>query len=79
MPIAFLKKSRFTGSQLKMRYLMQKSEVDGEEKLETVTWPQPFNDEKTEEALKNRRLFAFTEDGIKDAVAWLNEQQELYQ
>lgn len=83
----FLKKSRFTGSYRGMRYVLQKAErVIGEaqsgeaEKTETVLqaviWPEPLNYENTPEEKKHSRDFSFDQDGLWEAVAWLNEEHE---
>lgn len=83
--IPFLKKSRFTGSYLGMRYLLQKAENVVEEakdeepaKAETVIraviWREPFNFEVTPDEQKHSRDFPFTQDGLWAAVDWLNEE-----
>ena len=83
--IAVLKRSRFTGSYKGMRYLLKKAErakgQDDQEKekktetvLEAVIWPEPFNYEKTEEEKKHKKDFPFHEDGLWEAVGWLNEE-----
>ena len=83
--MAFLKKSRFTGSYQGMRYLLQKAErtkeqgsQEQEDKTETVLeaviWPEPFHYEKTEEEKKQKKDFTFHEDGRWEAVGWLNEE-----
>ena len=83
--MAFLKKSRFTGSYQGMRYLLQKAErtkeqgsQEQEDKTETVLeaviWPEPFHYEKTEEEKKKKKDFPFHEDGLWEAVGWLNEE-----
>lgn len=83
----FLKKSRFTGSYLGMRYVLQKRERvveeaqgDEPEKTETVLqaviWPEPLNYENTAEEKKHSKDFSFDQDGLWAAVAWLNEEHE---
>lgn len=83
--VAFLKKSRFTGSWRGMRYLLQKAERvlppegEGEEPetktvLEAVFWPEPFSYEATAEEKKHGKDFPFSADGLEQAVAWLNEE-----
>lgn len=83
--IPFLKKSRFTGSYQGMRYQLQKSdrvvrEATGEEEAKTgpvilaIIWPEPFNFEVTPDDKKHSREFPFTQDGIWEAVDWLNEE-----
>ncbi len=79
----FLKKRRFTGSYQGMRYLLRKSEqaVDNADKgketktvIEAVIWPEPFSYDATEEEKKHKREFAFCQEGIWEAVGWLNEE-----
>ncbi len=85
--IPFLKKSRFTGSYLGMRYVLQKKEkvvqeAQGEEPAKTETvlqaiiWPEPLNFECTDDAKKHDREFTFDVDGLWSAVDWLNEEHE---
>lgn len=83
----FLKKSRFTGSYQGMRYVLQKAERVSEEAredvpagtetvLEAVIWPEPLNFEHTPEEKKHRKDFPFSQDGLWEAVAWLNAEWE---
>lgn len=83
----FLKKSRFTGSYQGMRYLLQKAERITEEAqgetpaqtetvLRAVIWPEPLNYENTAEEKKHSRDFSFDQDGLWEAVGWLNEEHE---
>ena len=44
--------------------------------IEAVIWPEPFGFEATPEAKKHSRDFAFTDDGILEAVDWLNAEHE---
>ena len=83
--LAFLKKSRFTGSFSGMRYLLQKKEQVVDEAreeeaaqtktvLEAVIWPEPMNFEMTEQEKKHGKAFSFDESGLWEAVDWLNEE-----
>lgn len=83
--IAFLKKSRFTGSYQGMRYLLQKAErtaakaredqeAEKETVLEAVIWPEPYNYEVTEKEKKHSHDFPFCGEGLWKAVDWLNEE-----
>lgn len=76
MPVNFLKKEKFTGSFLGMRYRMEKTDRgEGNDPVLTVTvWPEPFSYDATPEEQKTREEFSFTEDGICSGVDWLNEQ-----
>ena len=88
MPVNFLKKEKFTGSDTGMRYRMEmtKREVpkedgaDGETVEETVltvtSWPEPYGYDATPEEEKTREEFPFSEEGKLAAVDWLNEQYE---
>ena len=72
MPINFLKKENFTGSDKGMRYRMEKA-VDGEEtKLIVTAWPEPYGYAATEDEKKDKESFPFTEEGIVAGVEWLN-------
>lgn len=76
MPVNFLKKEKFTGSDTGMRYRMEmtKREVpkedgaDGETVEETVltvtSWPEPYGYDATPEEEKTREEFPFSEEGI---------------
>lgn len=85
--VPFLKKSVFTGSYMGMRYLLRKDEkivkeAEGEKPATTevvltaVIWPEPFNYVTTAEDKKHSREFSFNQEGIRDAVAWMNEEYE---
>ena len=73
--IPFLKKAVFTGSERGMNFLLRKQ--SGEEgqpdRLQAAVWPGPFIFSVTDEEKKTFRDFAFNPEGLKDAVAWLNE------
>lgn len=78
--IPFLKKSRFTGSYLGMRYVLFKAEQEKEDGVEdvirAVIWPEPFNYEVTPEEKKHGKDFPFSTDGLWEAVDWLNAEHE---
>lgn len=67
--VAYLKKSRFTGSYQGMRYLLEKKG----EALRAVIWPEPYSFAATEDEKKHSREFTFDSDGLLQAVGWLNE------
>lgn len=74
--IPYLKKTTFTGSYKKMRYLIKKVSVEDGDKICTIAWPGPLNFESTDEEKKVSHESEFTKDGIKMAVQWLNEYYE---
>lgn len=76
MPVNFLKKEKFTGSDSGMRYRMEKTERDGESGGTTVltvtAWPEPYGYDATPKKQKIRKEFPFSEEGIQSGVSWLN-------
>ena len=80
MPINFLKKEKFTGSYQGMRFRMEKTEAEGEEKpkLGVCVWPEPYGYDATPEEEKTREEFPFSEEGIVSGVEWLNGQHARY-
>ena len=75
LSIEYLKKTEFTGCREGMRYRLESAEgEDGEKKLKCTVWPEPFNFFKTPDHQKESELFLFGEDGIADAIAWMNDK-----
>ena len=72
----FLKKSRFTGSYHEMNYLLWKQTEEEETFLEAVVWKGPYSFAVVSEEEKTKERFPFEEDGLKQAVAWLNQIYE---
>lgn len=66
----YVKKEEYTGSMDGMRYMLKKKE----DNLEVIIWPEPYGYAKTPEEKKMRKEFAFSEDGLQEAVRFLNEQ-----
>lgn len=74
LSMEFLKKTEFTGSCQGMRYRLEGvSREEGKRLLATV-WPEPYNYVTTPEEEKQRADFSFDEDGVTDAVAWMNDR-----
>lgn len=58
-----------------MRYRLEgRTDDAGEKKLFCTVWPEPFAFSKTPEEEKETTEFAFTEEGVKEAVAWMNDR-----
>ena len=74
LSMEYLKKTEYTGCNQGMRYRMEKQENDEGKKLLVTVWPEPFNYISTPEDQKTRNTFSFDEDGIVDAIAWMNDQ-----
>lgn len=74
LSLEYLKKTEYTGSHQGMRYRLEG--VAGEEgkKLLVTVWPEPFNFVTTPEKQKQHEEFDFSEDGIVDAIAWMNDR-----
>lgn len=75
LSMEYLKKTEFTGCHQGMRYRLEGvTDENGEKKLKVTVWPEPFNFFKTAKELKTSAFFAFEEDGVTDAVGWLNDR-----
>lgn len=75
LSMEYLKKTAFTGCCQGMRYRLEgAADSDGSKKLRCTVWPEPFAFSKTPEEEKQSAEFAFEEDGVADAVAWMNER-----
>lgn len=75
LSMEYLKKTEFTGCHQGMRYRLEgvKREEDKKVLLCTV-WPEPFNFFSTPDDKKESAEFLFEEDGIVDAVSWMNDR-----
>ena len=69
----------YTGSYMEMRYrIIHPKPEEGEENLiYIVAWPGPNCYEKTEEELKIKITFPYSQEGYDAIVPWLNETYEL--
>ncbi len=75
LSMEYLKKTEFTGCHQGMRYRLEGAEDEaGEKKLKCTIWPEPFNFFKTPDDKKESSFFLFDEDGVADAVAWMNDK-----
>ena len=75
LSMEYLKKTEFTGCHQGMRYRLEGiMGADGGKRLGCTVWPEPFNFFTTPEEEKERAEFSFDEDGVTDAVAWMNDR-----
>lgn len=75
LSMEYLKKTEFTGCHKGMRYRLEGAVgAEGDKKLKCTVWPEPFNYFKTPEDQKESEMFLFEEDGIVDAIAWMNDR-----
>ena len=75
--IPLLKKSRFTGSDNHMCFMLEKRSEEEVTRLAAVMLPVSDCYYATPEEKKATELFEFSEDGLKQAVVWMNEQSKL--
>lgn len=68
LSVKALKKEPFSGSQGGMRYYIAASG----DSLAAYVYPEPWCFEATPEDQKTWKEFPFTQDGISDAVAWID-------
>ncbi len=72
----YLKKTEFTGCHQGMRYRLEGVSTEEGKRLKVTVWPEPFNFLKTPEEKKQSAVFAFAEEGVMEAVDWMNERFE---
>ncbi len=76
MGIPFLKKSRFTGSDGKLRFVLEKRSGEDGDRLAAVCWFGPYCSDVTPEEEKTTEYFPFDDGGLREAQAWLNARAE---
>lgn len=76
MGIPLLKKSRYTGSDGPLRFVLEKRSSEEEDKLAAIFWIGETCSDATPQERKTEKLFPFTAEGLLEAQAWLNEQVE---
>ena len=74
--INFYKKEHFSGSLKNMRYRIAKKEEEDKKNLQVTVWPGPYNYDTTAEELKVRAEFDFSNEGLDQAVDFLNQTYE---
>ena len=85
LSMEYLKKTEFTGCHQGMRYRLEKvqkatdeEDEDGKQIVKTflhcTVWPEPFNFITTPDSEKTGADFSFDEDGVSDAIAWMNDR-----
>lgn len=76
LSLNFVKKEDFTGSHRGMRFMLHQEIVEEEKKLKVYLWSEPFCFEATPDEEKISALFAFSEEGLAQAIDWMNENYE---
>ena len=77
LSLNFIKKEDFTGSYQGIRFLLRQETVEEEKKLKVYVWSEPFGFDATPNEQKLSEFFAFSEEGLAQAIDWLNERYEL--
>ena len=72
LSMEYLKKTEYTACHQGMRYRLEMVVIEEQKKLKATVWPEPFNFFMTPEEEKQSELFDFNEDGILDAIGWMN-------
>ena len=76
LSLNFVKKEDFTGSHKGMRFMLHQETLEEEKKLKVYVWSEPFGFDATPDEEKLSELFAFSEEGLAQAIAWMNERYE---
>ena len=74
LSMEYLKKTEYTGCHQGMRYRLEGVTKEEGKELKVTVWPEPFNFFKTPDEEKTSMSFSFDEDGIADAIAWMNDR-----
>ncbi|MCR5283611.1 MAG: hypothetical protein K6E18_09590 [Lachnospiraceae bacterium] len=80
IPLPYIKKSEYPGSDTGIRYMFRSvtvtNEESGEEEkiMRVFLWPEPYCLTKTDPELVVQRDFPLTEDGKREAVDWINRE-----
>jgi hypothetical protein len=77
LSLNFIKKEDFTGSYEGMRFMLHHETLeDGEKKLKVYVWSEPLGFVATPDEKKLSELFEFSNEGLLEAIAWMNEKYE---
>ncbi len=73
LSIPYLKKTTFSGSYQGMRFLMKMDKGEEKNTLVATCWEEPYSYDAVRDEDKISEVFEFSEEGIRQAVDWLNE------
>lgn len=76
LSLNFVKKEDFTGSHKGMRFMLHQETVEEEKKLKVYIWSEPFGFDATPDEEKLSECFVFSEEGLAQAIDWMNERYE---
>ena len=75
-PLNYIKKEEYTGSMEGMRYMLKKVTAGEDTKMRVTVWPEPFGIHRTPPEYTRFIDLPLTEEGVREATDWLNEQYE---
>ncbi len=67
-----LKKEPFSGSHCGMRYYL----ITENDTLIAYFYPEPWCFEATQDDQKEKKEFPFTQEGLDEAISWMNQRYE---
>ena len=73
LSILFLKKEAYTGSHHGIRYRLSKDE----DTLKACVYQEPYCFEATKDEQKTWKDFEFSQDGLQEALTWIEECYEM--
>ena len=76
LSLNFVKKEDFTGSYQGMRFMLRSETIEDEKKLKVYLWSEPYGFDATPDEQKIASLFSFDEEGLNQAIDWMNTQYE---
>ena len=76
LSLNFVKKEDCTGSHKGMRFMLHQETVEEEKKLKVYIWSEPFCFDTTPDEQKESELFDFSEEGLRQAIDWMNGRYE---
>ena len=76
LSLNFVRREDFSGSHKGMRFLLHYEAENEEKKLKVYIWSEPFGFEATPEGQKLSSFFEFSEEGLHQAIDWMNQKYE---
>lgn len=76
LSLNFVKKEDFSGSHKGIRFMLHQETIEEEKKLKVYLWSEPLGFDATPEEEKLVELFDFSEEGLCQAIEWLNQNYE---
>lgn len=73
LSIPYLKKTTFSGSYQGMRFLLKMDKGEEKNTLTATCWEEPYSYDAVGDEEKTSEVFEFSEEGISQAIDWLNE------